>query len=753
MQASETALAAVRPTAPRVRVTSLAGKRAPHPVAVGSSKADTAQQSQQVDPFDQLYQANLALHPPFSFASLMQLYDVSDALQSAVSAMEVNIAGFGLSLVPACDIPDDKREEAEAEKRRIEAWFRYSSSEPWVAVRRRTRVDMEVLGDGYWEVLRNRRGEVAGIEHARGYWMRKGAIDRTPVEIKQPVRDPQTGEWTRIPVMRRFRRYVQVVNGTYTWFKEFGDPRKVNANNGEVDESLPDGSPDLATEVLCFSLYAPDSAYGKPRWRGAATDVMGRTAAGEVNSDTFDNNAIPPWLITVGGTLLGDAAVKRIQEHFTGVRGRENRHAPLVIEAAPDVGSGMPGEGPQPPITIGVKEMQSTSDAQFVKYRAEAQQSIRAAFRMPALFVGLSNDYSRATAEAAQEVGEEQVFAPERALEDEIINRRIMPELNARWWEVKGNGAPLLSEDTIVKMLEVGIKGGALSPEMVARILDPIFAQDITRKEKWAKLPTLVLESLLKAGWSIDEAEGLTKPATPPPPPSAQSPGSGAGGADAGGSAASTEPVDAAGDTSGQPDATEAQDGQAEPADAQDGRSHARALTRAEQRTGVMLALVPPPDVAAALALSGEGAEDPAQMHVTLAFFGDASELTEEQRARIETVAAFSALTSPGGGPIEGVFGGVARFSGAEGADDAVVLTLDAPGLETWRERLVEALRAVGCAPSAAHGFVPHMTVAYVAADAPAPLDRIDRSEATAVKFGTLELWVAGERKVWTLGG
>lgn len=133
--------------------------------------------------------------------------------------------------------------------------------------------------------------------------------------------------------------------------------------------------------------------------------------------------------------------------------------------------------------------------------------------------------------------------------------------------------------------------------------------------------------------------------------------------------------------------------------------------------------------------------------HVTLAFFGARDTLTPEQLDRIRAVASFAALTR---GPLDGTFNGVARFAGSGTDGDAVVLTLDAPGLETWREMLAGALRAAGVGPSATHGFTPHMTVCYLGAGEATPMDRI---EPAAVQFGALELWVAGERTVWPLAG
>lgn len=482
-----------------------------------SSTADSSKKparSRLKEPFGHLYSGHLAIPPPFSYKALDAHYDASDVLQSAIAAMEVNIAAFGLNFVPAVGeggIPEAQRPEAEEERKRLAAWFRFASGDlSFAELRRRTRVDLEVFGDGYWEVLRDLSGKLVGIEHARTFWMRKAPLDPEPVEVQRWARRGD-GTWERRPTLRRFRRFVQVVNGVETWFKEFGDPRPVRASTGKVDTEI--APADAATEILNFSLYAPSSAYGKPRWRGAVADIVGRTAASETNADVFDNNAIPPVAVLVQNATLAAGTTEVIRQHFASVRGRENRHAVLVLEAENAAAASPTGDLPAPPARIDIKELRNAqgTDGQFTNYREQAADAVGLTFRLPPIFLGRAKEYNRATADAARFVGEEQVFAPERAVEDEIINRTLLPELGARFWEVHTEGPPLLSEETLVQLVEAGVRAGALSPEQVAQVLNPLLAVEVVRKEPWAKLPTIVLEALVKAGWTLDAA-GLTKP-------------------------------------------------------------------------------------------------------------------------------------------------------------------------------------------------------------------------------------------------
>ena len=105
--------------------------------------------------------------------------------------------------------------------------------------------------------------------------------------------------------------------------------------------------------------------------------------------------------------------------------------------------------------------------------------------------------------------------------------------------------------------------------------VDPILALDLTRKEPWAKLPTLVLEALVKAGWTLDGVEGLK-----PPTSGAQHT------TEPGAHTAPAEPAAASDGTTGQPDAQTPQDGQPgatdgkQPTEPQPARTATRALTR-----------------------------------------------------------------------------------------------------------------------------------------------------------------------------
>lgn len=141
----------------------------------------------------------------------------------------------------------------------------------------------------------------------------------------------------------------------------------------------------------------------------------------------------------------------------------------------------------------------------------------------------------------------------------------------------------------------------------------------------------------------------------------------------------------------------------------------------------VMVALYAPHDVAATHAMG-----DPADMHLTLAYLGKVGEVPDPT-ALHEVVADLAASTDP----IHGEVSGVGRFSGPKGEGDPVYLSVDAPDLAAFRQKLVDALTAAGLPVRADHGFTPHITLDYVGHDKPTPIGRID---PTPAEFGLLSM-------------
>lgn len=154
-----------------------------------------------------------------------------------------------------------------------------------------------------------------------------------------------------------------------------------------------------------------------------------------------------------------------------------------------------------------------------------------------------------------------------------------------------------------------------------------------------------------------------------------------------------------------------------------------------------MVAVYPAAVEARALAL--EGGQDPEGMHVTLVFLGEADSFdhAEAREAVAEVAAAYAKL--------EGTVGGVGMF--APGDEGAPLIALpDVDGLTALREAVVAALAARGIVSPSGHGFLPHLTLAYV--DPNAMLGVPLECAGAPLTFGALSLTIKETRSDYRLG-
>lgn len=465
------------------------------------------------DPFAAYYGDGI-LEPPYDLDYLARLPEQSNSLNQCVEAMEVNIDGFGFTLEPNGEADPEGDgvpiKAAEDERKAIMHFFEFCNPDmPYSQLRRRVRRDLEVLGNGYWEIIRDGKGDIAWIEHIEGHTMRLTRLDEEYTPITLIIRDDASNELQPYDYRKRFRRFVQIRDGIKVYFKEFGDPRLIDANTGRVrsEDEVGDFTP--ATEVIHFKLYSPCSPYGVPRWIGNLLAVLGSRQAEEVNYEYFENNTIPPLALLVAGQL-GAGTVERIEDFINDhMRGRQSFNKILVIEAN---AMGVVAPGSQAPKTS--IQFQHLSDAQqkdslFDNYDRTNREKIRSSFRLPPIFVGLTTDYTRATARESREVAEEQVFGPEREDHDFVINRVLFPAMGVRYWTYKSK-APVTNDSEIMAgVLDSFCRCGMTVREArdeISRLLNRPLTTPEGEEPAWLDLPMAVyLAQLQHGGEEISE--------------------------------------------------------------------------------------------------------------------------------------------------------------------------------------------------------------------------------------------------------
>lgn len=167
----------------------------------------------------------------------------------------------------------------------------------------------------------------------------------------------------------------------------------------------------------------------------------------------------------------------------------------------------------------------------------------------------------------------------------------------------------------------------------------------------------------------------------------------------------------------------------------------------APQHTGLLVALWLQPNTAAQLAIAG--GEAPEELHVTLCYCGDVTEMDDLTLFR--AVAAVDRTVSYRA-PLTGTVAGYGRFAASESSDarDVFYASVDMPGLAELRQDIANELTWAGCPPRATHGFTPHITLAYLDPGAPNPVDALP---ALPLRFGAVTIGMGERRFTIPLGG
>lgn len=463
------------------------------------------------DPFDGLYSRSMkyqVLEPPYNPLYLSMLIEQSDILGSVIQAMITNVHGFGWELIPAPHVKDKdilESKEAQQEKQWLTTFLNHVNHRQNITqLRKEGGFDNELTGYNCIEVVRNRVGEIAELRAMPSFTVRKTIRDKEWTEFVQRVRD-EDGKYIELQRRERFRRYVQIVNGTErTYFKEFGDPRTISAKTGEEA-----ANPSLeATEVIEFRQMCNYSAYGVPRWIGNLIGILGARKASEVNYLYFDNKAIPPVVITISGGNFTDSSLEQLKEMFDReIKGVANFHKALVLEAVPhdiDDTDDPIGDVKPSPVKIDIKPLTEfmQQDAMFGNYMKDTNKNVMSSYRIPPVLLGKSDDYNRATSREALKMVEEQVFQQERNDFDYTINTQIFAEMQINYWDYRSLGAKTSNDADIVKAL-----GNVQDALPVATIIEAVAEMRNVPMpeipEEWHQITVGQLRSSLQA--SIEE--------------------------------------------------------------------------------------------------------------------------------------------------------------------------------------------------------------------------------------------------------
>lgn len=462
------------------------------------------------DPFIGLSHRGEVIEPPFDLLTLAMLEEQNTELTPVIETMEANIDGFGHHLVPRFDVKtvaegERKRVKKDMRKEKVKLtnFFNYANiKDSFRQLRKKRRKDIEATGNAYWEIIRTMGGDIQGFEHLPSYQMRLGKQEPHHIKVEIPtlqLQEDGSFEIKKIETWQRFRKYVQsrliVFRGITAeaggfkvrWFKEFGDPRVYDNETGELvpDEKVNNwkktGKPmpqsHRANEVIHSRRYSTRSPYGLPRFIGSLLAIYGSRAAEEINYVTFRNMNIPSMVIMVSNGQLTEGSIERITSFVESqIQGSDNYSKFLILEA-----EGMLEGEDAGQIKMEIKPLVQIQhkDALFQNYSKQNKDNVRTSFRLPPIFVGRSEDYTRATAETSRRLADEQVFAPERDEFDEFINRLLFPVMGVRYHTYKSNSPNTTDNMELVRILSGAEKTGGMTPRIARLILEDILGMEL----------------------------------------------------------------------------------------------------------------------------------------------------------------------------------------------------------------------------------------------------------------------------------
>ena len=439
---------------------------------------------------------------PTALIGYKTLVSESAILPQCIRAYKNNIAGFGIGVRYKGDVAEPTA-EMETEWAQMEELLAFLNLDQNVKELFADVIEArEIYGIAFIEVIRNTLGEVVGVEHIKlTHTVTKTAALEPFVDVEYTVRG------TTLTRPKRFCKYQQQHNGETVFFKEIGDHRKMDKRTGEYLEEEDKVIPVQyqANEILEFAIGV--EPYGEVRWSGQILGVDGSRSAEALNRRYFSEGRHNPMMIMVEGGTLSDTSFEKLTAYVNGIKGPEGQHAFILLETTEVAGKTvLDGERP-PSIKIENLAPMLQKDELFQDYLNNHRRKVQSAFQLPDIYVGYTTDFNRATAVAAQEVTEQQVFQPERANLAWAINNKLFAEYNFQHVEAYFLEPDVSNIDDITKLMNVAVKAGGVTPNKAKEVAyKALGGQAEDFDADWATVP-IAVQSLPGFGESGEELD------------------------------------------------------------------------------------------------------------------------------------------------------------------------------------------------------------------------------------------------------
>jgi len=404
-----------------------------------------------------------------------------------------------------------------------------------------------------WGAERDPLGPIVGVQHIEGNTLRYCESsdplyvtdwlyeeDEDPEHTEED--DPGTPSYVPMPAWRRFRLIAHARTSSFAsnigreyaettipnigegvrYFRQFGDPRIIDCRDGKVignyltgdfpDPTARDHKGDLlyppecwANELIVDRYYHPLwEPYGRPWWFGVQETDQALTSAASANRHGIEDPTIPRVFLTSEGTNTSVGDFDRALETAEKNRGQDpSAHfRMMLVETQPHPsGDPMVDGGKQAKPALNVHQIQVLpDDGLFVDFDEQGRKKLRSARRLSSQSVGLSEDDSFASAQAALVMEDKSVVGPERDRWDALINVTLVASLRIKWWRYQTKARKLVSPEDRSKAVDAAERGGAMTPNLHRERLGETIGEEIDPiAESWGDAPFAVTLEETKA--------------------------------------------------------------------------------------------------------------------------------------------------------------------------------------------------------------------------------------------------------------
>lgn len=455
------------------------------------------------------------IEPVYDLRRLKLMYDLSDSLRTAIEAYETNISGFGYEFVPELDIitndgkkvyrdskepvPEQVLKEINDEYADITMFFEsICLDRSWVEINTLETKLKEIYGNAFLEIERDADGDIINVDIVESHSIKLTPREPYPgYEFDQMVKNPNTLEYEVRPRYKRFRRFIQELNnGNKIYFKEFGDPRIINALDGKEFKGKKKDIPDNfreATEIKHYKIEDPGNldGYGVPRWVSLIPVLLGVRGGDLLNWNLMKNKGIPDFILICEGASA-EEIVSQIKDGIKNnkIKGEFGNMLVVAGDTQRTGGVGPGADYQKPSIRVEPLSQLLTKEGMFTGYQKAASERVAAIFRLPNIFIGKNNEINRSVAEVSKQMTEEQVFMPLRIKKDDDINRTILRDKKIRYWKHKSKSSKLENTEAKAKITDSFLSRGVITPKEGRIIAGELLDKDFEEiNEDWVNKP------------------------------------------------------------------------------------------------------------------------------------------------------------------------------------------------------------------------------------------------------------------------